>query len=128
MSLRQRAQSICAVLFLSSCLFGQTVSSSLVGTVLDPSGAVVPSAAVTATDNETGAVRSVTTDNSGTFRFLNLTPGEYTLAISVTGFKGISVKGIILAAQETRDVGKHTLTLGATTDTISITAEATPIQ
>lgn len=128
MSLRQRAQSICAALFLSSCLFGQTVSSSLVGTVLDPSGAVVPNAAVTATDNETGAVRSLTTDNSGTFRFLNLTPGEYTVAISVTGFKGISEKGIILAAQETRDVGKLTLTLGATTDTIAITAEATPIQ
>lgn len=128
MSLRQRAQSICAVMFLSTFLFGQTVSSSLVGTVLDPSGAVVPNAAVTATDNETGALRSVTTDSSGTFRFLNLTPGEYTLAISVTGFKGISEKGITLAAQETRDVGKLTLTLGATTDTIAITAEATPIQ
>jgi hypothetical protein len=128
MSLRHRAQSICALLFLSNCLFGQTVSSSLVGTVLDPSSAVVPNAAVTATDQETGAVRAVVTDSSGTFRFLNLTPGEYTVAVTVTGFKSISEKGIILAAQETRDVGKLTLTLGSTTDTIAITAEATPIQ
>ncbi len=128
MSLRLRAQSICALMFLSSCLFGQTVSSSLVGTVLDPSSAVVPNATVTATDTETGAVRTSTTDNSGTFRFLNMTPGEYSLSITVTGFKNITEKGITLAAQETRDVGKLTLTLGATTDTIAITAEATPIQ
>src|SRR5437764_14244148 len=109
-------------MFLSSCLFGQTVSSSLVGTVLDPSSAVVPNAAVTATEQSTGAVRAVTTDSSGTFRFLNLTPGEYTVSVTVTGFKNITVKGITLAAQETRDVGKLTLALGATTDTIAITA------
>lgn len=115
-------------MFLTSCLFGQTVSSSLVGTVLDPSSAVVPNAAVTATDQETGAVRAVTTDSSGTFRFLNLTPGEYSLSITVTGFKSITEKGIVLAAQETRDVGRLSLVLGSTTDTIAITAEATPIQ
>ena len=90
MSLRHRAQSICALTFLTSCLFGQTVSSSLVGTVLDPSNAVVPNAAVTLTDQETGAVRASNTDNSGTFRFLNLTPGEYSLSVTVTGFKSIS--------------------------------------
>lgn len=128
MSLRRYAQSICALVFLSSCLFGQTVSSSLVGTVLDPSSAVVPNAAVTATDTETGAVRAVNTDSSGTFRFLNLAPGEYSLSVTVTGFKNITLKGITLAAQETRDAGKLTLTLGSTTDTIAITAEATPIQ
>ena len=128
MSLRHRAQSVCALVFLSSCLFGRTVSSSLVGTVLDPSSAVVPNASVTATDQETGAVRTVITDSSGTFRFLNLTPGQYSLPVTVTGFKNITEKGITLAAQETRDVGKLTLTLGSTTDTIAITAEATPIQ
>ena len=128
MLLRRGAQSICALTFLSTCLFSQTVSSSLVGTVLDPSSAVVPNAAVTATDQETGAVRAVTTDSAGTFRFLNLTPGEYNLSITVTGFKSITEKGIVLAAQETRDVGKLTLTLGSTTDTIAITAEVTPIQ
>lgn len=128
MSLRHRAQSVCALVFLSSCLFGRTVSSSLVGTVLDPSSAVVPNASVTATDQETGAVRTVITDSSGTFRFLNLTPGQYSLPVTVTGIKNITEKGITLAAQETRDVGKLTLTLGSTTDTIAITAEATPIQ
>ena len=128
MSLRHCAQLICALTLLTSCLFGQTVSSSLVGTVLDPSNAVVPNAAVTLTDQETGAVRASNTDSSGTFRFLNLTPGEYSLSVTVTGFKSISEKGIALAAQETRDVGRLTLSLGSTTDTIAITAEATPIQ
>src|SRR5580765_984035 len=128
MSLRHCAQLVCALTFLANCLLGQTVSSSLVGTVLDPSSAVVPNAAVIATDQETGAVRAVTTDSSGVFRFLNLTPGEYSISITVTGFKNISEKGITLAAQETRDVGRLSLTLGSTTDTIAITAEVTPIQ
>ena len=128
MSLQHHAQSICALLLLTGGLSGQTVSSSLVGTVLDPSSAVVPNAAVTATDEETGATRASVTDSSGVFRFLNLTPGQYSLSITVTGFKNISLKQIALAAQETRDVGRLSLVLGATTDTIAITAEATPIQ
>ncbi|MEO8370009.1 MAG: TonB-dependent receptor [Candidatus Solibacter sp.] len=128
MSLPHRAQSICALLLFTGGLFGQTVSSSLVGTVLDPSSAVVPNAAVTATDEETGATRASVTDSSGVFRFLNLTPGQYSVSVTVTGFKALSLKQIALAAQETRDVGRLTLTLGATTDTIAITAEATPIQ
>jgi len=89
---------------------------------------VVPNAAVTATDEETGATRAVVSDSSGVFRFLNLTPGQYSLSVTVTGFKNISLKQIALAAQETRDVGRLSLVLGATTDTIAITAEATPIQ
>ena len=47
MSLRHRAQSICALMFLNVCLFGQTVSSGLQGTVLDPANAAVPNAPVT---------------------------------------------------------------------------------
>ena len=123
MSLRHRAQSICALMFLSSCLFGQTVSSSLVGTVLDPSSAVVPNAAVTATDQETGAVRAVTTDSSGTFRFLNLTPGEYSL--SITGhrvLRGYGEGNYSGGAGNPRR-RQTRLAIGTTTDTIAITAE-----
>ena len=47
MTLRKSAQAICALILFAACLVGQTVSSSITGTVLDPASAVVPNAAVT---------------------------------------------------------------------------------
>src|SRR4051812_27867550 len=128
MSLRKPALLLGALLVLCCCFFGQTVSSSLVGTVLDPSNAIVPNAPVTLTEQDTGTVRTATSDSSGLFRFLNLSPGNYSVSVSMTGFKSLVQKNIVLAAQETRDVGRLTLSLGNTTEQISITAEATPIQ
>jgi protocatechuate 3,4-dioxygenase beta subunit len=81
MKIRKVAQQICALTLFAAGLFGQTVSSSLVGTVLDPAGAVIPNAPVTLTNNETGTVRSAVTDSSGNFRFLDLTPGTYSANI-----------------------------------------------
>jgi len=63
---------LCAFTLLCASTLGQTVSSSLVGTVLDPANGVVPNAPVTLTDQDTGRVGTATTDGSGVFRFLNL--------------------------------------------------------
>jgi hypothetical protein len=128
MTLQKLAPVVCTLFFLLVSLFGQTVSSSIVGTVLDPVSAVVPNAAVTLTDLDTGAVRSVVTDNSGLFRFVNVPPGNYTVSVQAKGFKGLVQSNIVLAANETRDVGKLGLALGSTTETISIMAEAMAIQ
>src|SRR5690348_14495624 len=87
--------------FLVSNAFAQTVSSSLIGTVLDPAGAVVPNAPVTLTDLNTGSARDGATDTSGVFRFLNLTPGNYSVTVRVTGFKTLVQNNIAVAAQET---------------------------
>src|SRR3981081_4724994 len=116
MSLRNPALLICALLVLCCCVFGQTVSSSLVGIVLDPSNAVVPNAPVTLTEQDTGTVRTAMSDSSGLFRFLNLSPGNYSVSVSLTGFKSLVQKNIVLAAQETREVGRLTLSLGNTTE------------
>jgi hypothetical protein len=110
------------------CLLGQTVSSALVGTVLDPSNAVVPGVAVSLTEQGTGVVRSSTTDPSGVFRFLNLAPGTYSVSLKMTGFKTFTEHEIVVTAEETRDVGKITLDLGNTSEQISVTAEATTVQ
>jgi hypothetical protein len=122
-----------ATLLLLSALvatnaFAQTVSSSLMGTVLDPANAVIPSAPVTLTDIDTGTVRNALTDSSGVFRFLNLVPGSYSVTVHVTGFKSLVQSNITLAAQETRDVGSLSLELGSPSERISVMAEATPVQ
>src|SRR5579885_858319 len=112
----------------AGCLLAQTVSSSMVGTVLDPAGAVVPNATVTLTEVDTGNSRTTSTDTAGVFRFLNLAPGNYTVSIQATGFKTLSKTNVMVAANETRDVGKIALALGNTSETISVVAEATAIQ
>lgn len=109
-------------------LFAQTVSSSLIGVVQDPANAVVPNAAVSLTDSDTGAVRTATTDGSGVFRFLNLSPGTFSVSVHVSGFKSLTQTQIVVEANQTRDLGKLALALGNTTDTVSVTAEAAAIQ
>src|ERR1700693_3924568 len=90
----------------AACLHGQTVSSALIGTVLDPVSAAVPNAPVTLTETETGATRSTVTDSSGVFRFLDLAPGTYSVTVHAAGFKGYTQSSIVVAANETRDLGK----------------------
>jgi hypothetical protein len=109
-------------------MFGQTVTSSLVGTVVDPADAVVGNAAVTLVDAGTGTARSTTSDNGGTFRFVNLTPGTYNLTVKAPGFKSLTQTAIQVAASETHAMGNVVLQIGNVTDSVSVTAEVAQIQ
>jgi hypothetical protein len=127
-SFRRLAQSICVLTLFTACLVGQTVSSSMVGTILDPANAAVPNAPVTLTDKDTGAVRSAVTDNSGFFRFLDLLPGNYSLSVHAPGFKGFTEANITVEANQIRDIGKLGIEIGNTSETVTVTAEAQQIQ
>jgi hypothetical protein len=128
MTFRKSAQAICAFILLAACIFAQTVSSSITGTVLDPASSVVPNAAVTLTDENTGSVRTGLTDSSGVFRFLNVAPGSYSVSVQVPGFKNLVQSNVMVSANETRDAGKLALAIGNTSEKISVVAEATAIQ
>src|SRR5258707_10992194 len=91
--------------FAAACIFGQTVSSTVVGTLADPANALVPNAQLTLTEKATGEVRASLSNEAGLFRFLNLAPGEYSLQIKASGFKTLELKGIALASSENRDLG-----------------------
>ena len=80
-------------------LFGQTVASSLEGTVADPANAVVVDATVRLISAETGAARTGTTDSNGTYRFLNLRPGIYNVTIAAPGFKNETKARIVVAGE-----------------------------
>jgi hypothetical protein len=67
--------------------FAQAVKASLVGTITDSSGAVVPGAKVTITEINTGFTRSMETNESGYYVFSNLDPGSYRVEVEQTGFK-----------------------------------------
>jgi hypothetical protein len=109
-------------------LSGQTVSSSVTGSVLDPAEAVVPNAAITLTDKDTGSVRTATTDASGIFRILNVTPGSYSLNVKAAGFKSFTEANLTVEPNQTRDIGRMNLELGSTGETVTVTAEAQAVQ
>ena len=100
----------------------------MVGTVVDATNALVANARVTLTDQATASVRSAITDASGSFRFLDLAPGTYTLSIQSPGFKTLTETDIVVLAQETRHIGNLALQVGNLSDAVTVTAEATPIQ
>jgi hypothetical protein len=128
LNFRRLAQSLCAITICAAGLWGQTVSSAVQGTVLDPAGAVVPNAPVTLTDTQTGNTRSALTDSGGLFRFLEVNPSTYSITVRATGFKAFTQNNVVVAANETRELGKMTLTIGNTSETITVSAEAAAIQ
>ena len=102
-----------ALALCCASLFGQTVSSSIVGAVVDPADAVISGAPVTLTSVDTGATRIGTTDSLGTYRFTNVEAGIYNVTVKATGFKSETQTGIVVTAQETHNAGKMILALGS---------------
>lgn len=94
-------------------LFGQTVGSSLVGTVVDPKGASVADAPVTLTSASTGAVRYTSTDSRGMYSFPDIAADTYNVAIKAPGFKAQLETGIVVLAQEHHSAGKAVLQAGS---------------
>jgi len=104
----------------SQALWGQAVSATLVGTVTDNSGAIVPKANVTILENATGISHVDTTNESGNYTFPDLTPGTYTVTIAAQGFKKETRSGVDVAVNTTTRVD-ITLQAGSVTETITVT-------
>jgi len=112
---------------LSCSVFAQN-SSSITGTVKDPAGAVVPGAAVTAIEQNTGLRQSVTTAGEGNFVFLDLPAGTYTVEAEAKGFKKSESKDLILPLATKIGLGDIVLAVGSISDTVTVEANAGTIQ
>jgi len=102
-------------------------NAPLTGTIVDNVG-VVPGASVTATAVGTDLTRTVTTNDQGVFRIAGLQPGRYTVKVEMDGFKPILMPAFNLLGGEIRDLQKLTLSAGGVTESVTITAEVTPVQ
>ena len=69
------------------CLYAQAVTATLLGTITDSSGALVPSAQVVITEVATGVSHAGRTNDSGNYIFPNVQPGRYSVSVEATGFK-----------------------------------------
>src|SRR5450432_1731986 len=116
-----------AVVVIGLNVSAQEITGKIRGTVSDPAGAVVQSSTVTATQTETGLLRSTTTNSDGSYLLLELPVGHYRLEASAKGFQKYVQDGITLNVNETVDV-RVRLTVGAETQQIQVTEDAELIQ
>jgi hypothetical protein len=116
---------------LATCLVSsssaQQISGSIRGTVVDPSGAAVLGASVSATQTETGLNRIAMTDRSGEYVLVELPVGHYRLRVEGKGFQTYIQQGITLDVNETATVPVR-LAMGAETQHVDVQADAQLIQ
>ncbi len=113
-----------AVAAIACAAFGQSgATGTILGTVTDSSGAVVPNATVTITNTGTGVAHRATTSSSGDYSVPDLNPGPYSVSIESPGFSKETVGGVTLGvAQQARVNGN--LKPGAEAETVQINASA----
>src|SRR6201996_6866207 len=91
--------------FCALAMHGQTADTgAIAGAVSDPSGALVPHAAVVVNSQETGEKRDLTTDGEGNFSIQFLAPGNYDLTVDAAGFEPFILSGVQVQITEVRRV------------------------
>jgi hypothetical protein len=118
---------LCLVLLPVIPSAAQTVTGTLLGSVLDSSGALIPNAEVTAVNQETGLTRTVRSDGVGNYLLTFLPPGSYRLIGSMQGFRQTVQSGIAVQA-DTRTRVDLTLTVGETSETVEVVADIPLVQ
>ncbi len=103
--------------------YAQAINGTLVGTVKDPTGAVLPGVGIKLTRVDTGQSREMITDERGDFRFVQLPAATYRLATELTGFKSDVRSGITVKTDTTSRVDV-TLEIGDMSEKIMVTEDA----
>jgi len=119
---------VCALIAGSVGLcYGQAVNATLLGTVIDSSGASVANAKVTITEVTTGVKHSGQTNESGNYTFGDLPPGSYAVEVDQTGFKKEIRRDIALLVNTTERVDIQ-LQPGSLSETVEVTGAAPVLQ
>ena len=106
----------------------QVVYGSIVGTVLDPTGAVIPGATVTVTDVSKGITQTTVVGPSGNYEVTRLVPDTYTVKVSSPNFAADEVDNVSVIAGGLQQVNL-TMQLGAAaSQTVTVTTAAPPLQ
>jgi len=100
-----------------------STAGKVIGTITDPSGAVVPKAQVQLINVGTNATLSATADDSGGFNFPSVPPGTYRLTVTMAGFRNAAVTDIQVDVAKTNTIPVK-LEVGGATETVEVTATA----
>ena len=105
----------------------QLLFGSIVGNVVDASGAVIPAATVRVTQLETNESRETKTNESGGYILSTVHTGTYTVSVLKEGFKGFNAANVLVSANAEVRVDAS-LQVGAQTQTVDVTAESAALQ
>jgi len=114
---------VTAALILPLGLSAQRIDGDIRGVVKDQTGAVVPDAKVTVTNERTGSVREVNTTAVGVFFVGSLLPGSYRVEVEMAGFRKLQKSGVEVYANRLVEVSV-TLEVGAAVETVTVEAGA----
>jgi hypothetical protein len=104
------------------------ITGKIIGTAVDPTGAVVPGAKVTLRNPSTGLLRTTQTDATGSYEFLLVPVGEnYTVEVEAGGFRKALQEGITLLVNQVYRTDFH-LQIGSTTQSVQVSAEAAQVE
>lgn len=117
---------VLAVAF-ASLSWAQGNQGSIEGTVVDPSGAVVPAAEIVATNTGTGAAFRATTTDEGLFAFPVVPVGSYDLVVKRKGFAALTQKGVTVTIGAKLNL-KLTLQVSGKEETVVVTSEAPVVE
>src|ERR1700719_3523856 len=102
---------------------GQTVFGTILGTVTDPSGAIMPNVVITVTNQGENISREVRSDAQGNYQAENMKAGLYTVSAVATGFKDMALRDVRLDARQTVRADMK-LTMGSAQEKVTVEANA----
>lgn len=124
---RWTAAAVCLAAFAGAPVLAQEFRGSILGRVTDPSGAVVPGAAITVTNEETNVSVEVRTNQEGNYNVPYLLPGRYRVSVASPGFRTAEQRGVIVQINDRIELNL-TLEVGATAESVVIKAESPMLQ
>ncbi|MCS6952959.1 MAG: TonB-dependent receptor [Bryobacteraceae bacterium] len=120
-----RLTCVLAVLLAALPLTGQVETGQIVGTVTDPTGAVIPNAKVTVRAEATQVSRSSTTNEAGLYTFANLLPGVYEITVEASGFN--TLRRSVTLAVGARVTADFRMEVGRTETVVEVAASAVQV-
>src|SRR4051812_25968037 len=121
-------RTVCVFLVVALCIampaFGQLSTGSISGTIKDPSGAVIPGVAVTLSNpGVIGGNQESVTSERGTYQFIRLVPGKYSVKAELPGFRPSALEGLVVNADVTVRADL-TLEVGSISEGVTVTGES----